>query len=143
VAVFPELLEKYARRTVRLYKAQEAIAFALGGQAGSRLACKLWMPISGDTLLRMIRKTSMQSSLEPQVIGVEDWAQRRGRVYGTILVDMERHRVIDLLTDRTAEALAQWLRSHPGVKIVARDRSLEYAHGISNGAPQSIQVADH
>jgi transposase len=142
VEVFPDLLEKYARRTVRLHKAQEAIAFALGGQAGSRLACKLQMPISGDTLLRMIRSTPVPSPLEPEVIGVDDWAKRRGRVYGTILVDLERHRVIDLLTDRTAETLAQWLRSHPGVKIVARDRSLEYARGISEGAPQAIQVAD-
>jgi transposase len=142
VEVFPDLLEKYARRTVRLHKAQEAIAFALGGQAGSRLACKLQMPISGDSLLRMIRSTPVPSPLEPTVIGVDDWAKRRGRVYGTILVDLERHQVIDLLTDRTAETLAQWLRCHPGVKIVARDRSLEYARGISEGAPQAIQVAD-
>jgi transposase len=98
VEVFPELLEKYARGTVRLHQAQTAIAFALGGQAGSRLACKLRMPISGDTLLRMIRKTPMQSPVEPEVIGVDDWAQRRGRVYGTIIVDLEHHRVINLLT---------------------------------------------
>jgi transposase len=142
VEIFPDLLDKSARRTVRLHKAQEAIAFALGGQAGSRLASKLQMPISGDTLLRMIRSIPVPSPLEPEVIGVDDWAKRRGRVYGTILVDLERHRVIDLLTDRTAETLAQWLRSHPGVKIVARDRSLEYARGISEGAPQAIQVAD-
>ena len=142
VEVFPELLEKYARGTVRLRKAQAAIAFALGGQAGSRLACKLRMPISGDTLLRMIRSKPVPSPLEPEVIGVDDWAQRRGRVYGTIIVDLEQHRVIDLLTDRTAETLAQWLRNHPGVKTVARDRSLEYARGISDGAPQAIQVAD-
>ena len=142
VEVFPHRLDKYARRTLRLHKAQAAIAFALGGQAGRRLASKLQMPISEDTLLRMIRKTAVQSPWEPEVIGVDDWAQRRGRVYGTILVDLERHRVIDLLTDRTAETLAQWLHSHPGVKIVARDRSMEYARGISEGAPQAIQVAD-
>jgi len=142
VEVFPDLLKKYARRTVRLHKAQTAIAFALGGQAGSRLATKLQMPISGDTLLRMIRSTPPQSSLEPTVVGVDDWAKRRGRVYGTILVDLERHQVIDLLPDRTAETLAHWLRSHSGVKIVARDRSMEYARGISEGAPQAIQVAD-
>lgn len=142
VESFPNLLEKYARRTARLHQSQEDIAFTLGGQAGSRLSSKLHMPISGDTLLRMIRNAPAQLSLEPEVIGVDDWAKRRGRVYGTILVDLERHRVIDLLTDRTAETLAEWLHTHPDVKIVARDRSMEYARGISAGAPQAIQVAD-
>jgi transposase len=142
VESFPNLLEKYAHRTARLHQAQEDIAFALGGQAGSRLAWKLKMPISGDTLLRMIRGAPTQPSLESEVIGVDDWAKRRGRVYGTILVDLEHHRVIDLLVDRTAETLAEWLRAHPDVRIVARDRSMEYARGISAGAPQAIQVAD-
>ena len=139
---FPHVLEKYARRTVRLHQAQEDIAFALGGEAGSRLANKLHMPISGDTLLRLIRNAPSQPSAEPEVIGVDDWAKRRGRVYGTILVDLERHQVINLLADRTAKTLAEWLCSHPEVKIVARDRSLEYARGISEGAPQATQVAD-
>jgi hypothetical protein len=92
-------MEKYARQTARWHQAQEAIAFALGGQAGSRLASKLQMPISGDTLLRMIRSTAVQSPLEGEVIEVDDWAKRRGRVYDTIIVDLEQHRVIDLLTD--------------------------------------------
>ena len=139
---FPHVLEKNARRTIRVYQAQEDIAFALGGEAGRRLANKLHMPISGDTLLRMIRDAPTPYSEEPEVIGVDDWAKRRGRIYGTILVDLERHQVIDLLADRTAETLAEWLRSHPDVKIVARDRSLEYARGISKGASQAIQVAD-
>lgn len=142
VEEFPHLLEKYARRTVRMYQAQADIAFALGGEAGCRLANKLHMPVSGDTLLRMIRDSPAQLPEGAEVIGVDDWAKRRGRVYGTILVDLERHRVIDLLADRTAETLAEWLRSHPDVKIVARDRSMEYARGISEGAPQATQVAD-
>jgi len=125
-----------------MYQAQEDIAFALGGEAGCRLANKLHMPVSGDTLLRMIRDSPAQLPEGAEVIGVDDWAKRRGRVYGTILVDLERHRVIDLLADRTAETLAEWLRSHPDVKIVARDRSMEYARGISEGAPQATQVAD-
>ena len=137
VEEFPHVLEKYARRTVRLYQAQEDIAFALGGEAGCRLADKLHMPVSGDTLLRMIRDAPAQLFEEAEVIGVDDWAKCRGRVYGTILVDLERHQVIDLLADRTAETLAEWLRSHPEVKIVARDRSMEYARGISEGAPQA------
>jgi len=139
---FPHLVAKYARRTERLNTAHEVIAFALGGQAGSRLAQKLHMPISGDTLLRIIRNTQVKLPAEPEVIGVDDWAIRRGCVYGTILVDLERHRAIELLPDRSAETLAEWLRNHPSVKIVARDRSSEYARGISMGAPQARQVAD-
>jgi transposase len=142
VESFPHLIARYARRTERLHTAHEAIAFALGGQAGSRLADKLQVPISGDTLLRNIRDRNVPLQAEPEVIGVDDWAKRRGRVYGTIVVDLERRRVIDLLTDRTAETLANWLRAHPSVKIVARDRSSEYARGISSAAPQAEQVAD-
>lgn len=142
VESFPNLVGRYARRTERLNMAHEAIAFALGGQAGSRLAHKLHMPTSGDTLLRNIRDRPENLPAKPEVIGVDDWAKRKGRVYGTILVDLERRRVIDLLTDRTAETLANWLRAHPSVKIVARDRSSEYARGISSAAPHAEQVAD-
>lgn len=142
VESLPNLVAKSARRTKRLDIELEAIAYALGGQAGSRLTAKLNMPISGDTLLRIIRNSPITDPEKPEVIGVDDWAIRKGRVYGTILVDLERHRAIELLPDRTAETLAEWLRAHPSVKIVARDRSSEYARGISMGAPQAFQVAD-
>lgn len=142
VESLPNLVAKSARRTKRLDTELEAIAFALGGQAGSRLAPKLKMPVSGDTLLRLIRNSFVTDQDKPEVIGVDDWARCRGRVYGTILVDLERRRAIELLPDRTAETLAEWLRTHPSVKIVARDRSSEYARGISMGAPQAFQVAD-
>jgi transposase len=138
----PNLIAKSARRTKRLDTALEAIAFALGGRAGSRLTSKLQMAASGDTLLRLIRNSPINDQEKPEVIGVDDWAKCRGRVYGTILVDLERRRAIDLLPDRTAETLAKWLSAHPSVKIVARDRSSEYARGISIGAPQAFQVAD-
>ena len=97
----------------------------MGGQAGSQLATKLNMPTSGDTLLRMIRQTPAPEIPEPQSIGVDDWAKRRGRQYGTIVVDLERQRIIDLLPDRTAETLAKWLQGHPQIKVVTRDRSGE------------------
>ncbi|CAG1006725.1 hypothetical protein ANAEL_03451 [Anaerolineales bacterium] len=139
---WPDLLVVHAQRTRRLDLALEAVAFALGGQAGQRLALKLRMPVSGDTLLRLIRRTCLLAPDAPVVIGVDDWAKRRGRTYGTLVVDLERHQAIDLLNDRTAETLADWLQRHPTVEIIARDCSGEYTRGSDLGAPQAQQVAD-
>jgi transposase len=138
----PALLASHRQRTERLETALGAVALAVGGQAGQTLALKLKMSASRDTLLRLIRRMPDVHLEDPAVIGVDDWAQRRGRVYGTILVDLERRRAVDLLPDRTAETLAHWLQAHTSTKIVARDRSSEYARGIALGAPQAQQVAD-
>ena len=116
----PELVAPHEQHTERLGTALEAVALAVGGQAGQALTQKLKMPASRDTLLRLVRRTSDVSLGNPEVLGVDDWAQRRGRVYGTILVDLERRRAVDLLPDRTAETLAHWLQAHSSVKAGAR-----------------------
>jgi len=138
----PELVAPYARRSARLAQIVSLVAFALGGQAGARLIDHLGMPVSASTLLRCIRRAADQPTNTPRVLGLDDFALRKGRIYGTILVDLENHRPIDLLPDRTAETLAAWLHTHPGIEIISRDRSTEYTRGATLGDPQARQIAD-
>lgn len=139
----PETTMAYACRTLRLSQALQILALALGGEAGSRVAMTLSMGTSPDTLLRRIRALPPPTDLSsPRVLGVDDWAWKKGHTYGTIMVDLERGRVVDLLPDRSADSVAEWLRAHPGAEIISRDRASLYAEGARQGAPRAVQVAD-
>lgn len=121
----PRVVAAYARKTVRLNAALELIGFAVGGEAGARLARELGLIVSPDTLLRRLSQPSVEKSAAPRVIGVDDFAFRRGQRYGSLLVDLERQHPIDLLPDREAETLSAWLRAHPSIEVVTKHREAE------------------
>jgi transposase len=138
----PSVAARYARRTARVVTSVRQVGFVVGGQVGHRVLSLFQLPYSRDGVLRTLRQTPEEEVRAPRVLGIDDWALRKGHTYGTILVDLEEHRVIDVLSSREREDVAQWFQSHPGSEIVARDRGTDYIAGISQGAPAAIQVAD-
>lgn len=143
-ALAPGLGRRYGRRVARCDELVHAVGLALGGRPGSRMMSRLAAPWSKDTLLRTVRRAAVAASPTPAatVIGIDDFAWRRGHSYGSIVVDPERRTVIDILPDRQRDTVMTWLKANPQVRIICRDRGPGYGSAAAEAAPQARQVAD-
>lgn len=132
----------HARRTSRLQGLVRHLGLALGGRPAQALAERLLLPVSKDTFLRSVRATPGEAVAEPRVVGIDDWAWRKGQRYGTLICDLERRRIIDLLPDREPATVEAWLSARPGIEVVARDRNGGYGGAVTRALPNAVQVAD-
>lgn len=145
--IFAERLDPGAaaprgRRTERLDGIVHHLGFALGGRPAQAVARRLLLPVSKDTLLRTVRRRAAAVPAAPRVIGIDDWAWRKGHRYGTLICDLERRAIIDLLPDREPATVAAWLAKRPSIEIITRDRGGGYGAGAAKGRPEALQVAD-
>ncbi|MDC0772496.1 ISL3 family transposase [Streptomyces sp. HD] len=131
----PGLPRRHSRWTERLRSTLAAVGLALAGRAGARMARVFGVSISRSAVLRLLDALPEPEAPAPRVVGVDEYATRKGRVYGTVLVDVETRRPVDLLPDREASSLARWLAKRPGIEVVCRDRAPFFAEGATAGAP--------
>lgn len=132
----------HARRTSRLQGLVRHLGLSFGGRPAQALARRLLLPVSKDTFLRSVRAATEETVAQPRVVGIDDWAWRKGQRYGTLICDLERRQVIDLLPDRDPATVEAWLRARPGIEAVARDRNGSYGGAVARALPEAIQVAD-
>ena len=132
----------YQRRTAAFATAVTPIGWATSADPAAATATTLGLPVSADTVLRCLRAADPPAPRAPEVVGIDDWALRRGVRYGTILVDLQTHRVVDVWPGRDAASTAAALRRYPSIRMVSRDRSEAYAGGITDALPAARQVAD-
>ncbi|GHO47275.1 hypothetical protein KSX_54380 [Ktedonospora formicarum] len=138
----PTFVEPWAQMTLRLIAAIQAIGLSTSGRLGARLATRLGISTSWMTLVRRIMDLPTPSAGLVTALGIDDFSFRRGRRFGTILVDLSSHQVIDLLDERSTETAAKWMRQHPEIEYVSRDRGNDYTRAAREGAPQAVPVAD-
>ena len=136
------LVAPWAQMTTRLDEALQTIGLATCGRLGARLAARLGIMASWMTIVRRIMALPTPQAEHVECLGLDDFAFRRGRTFGTVVVDLDAHQIIDLLPDRQAKTAAAWMATHPEITHVSRDRGMEYVSAATTGAPQAIQVAD-
>lgn len=136
-------IKPYRRRLVRSNELLGRLALELGGNTGSRISRHVGIPVSPSTIIRIIKQIEIQpTAVTSGIIGIDDWAYKKGNKYGTVVIDLESRKVIDLFPDRESDTLSNWLKDHPEIRVISRDRAGPYALGARKGAPQAIQVAD-
>ena len=137
-----EIAPASARRTARLDSLIHHLGLALGGRPAASLSRRLMLPVSKDTLLRTVRRHFVRPAEPPRVVGIDDWAWKRGHRYGTVICDLERRRIIDLLPDRESATVEAWLSARPTITVISRDRGGGYGQAAARGRPHAQQIAD-
>jgi transposase len=139
---FPDVVQRYSRMTDRLIKTLQSIGVTTNGADAARIASSLGMPTTAKTIIRRVLQLPLPSEGEVAKVGIDEWAWKKGQRYGTILVDLEKRRILQLLAERSVETSTAWLRTHPEIDLVSRDRGKIFREATTDGAPQAKQVVD-